>query len=472
MKKTIFILLAIFLTTSLSAEFLQEAEPSYANKMKEEAEKLPNFKSLVPYFRESIVNISVESKSEKIDPKAINPFFSNKNGSSLGSGFVISTDGYIATNYHVVENAEKIKIRFDQGKEDYIAKLIGFDVKTDIALLKIDSKDKLVPMYMGNSDKIDVGEWVLAIGNQFQLGQTVTAGIVSAKARKVNILKSGPYDNFIQTDASINPGSSGGPLVNTQGQVVGINTAIMSPGRNGGQGFNIGIGFALPVNLAKKILTELKEHGNITRGLLGVLIQEIDSDMASALGLKDSNGALVSEVMPNTPAELSNFKIGDVILTFDGSKVEDFSDLPLLVAETPVNKKVEVEVLRSSRVISLYPKITKLTDSKIKIEEDLEIEVPDILGLIVQDLTHQIVKAYHLKSSQGVIINAVEPQSIAAQYKLRVGDVLLEVNGKPVKDRENYISLLKRLPKEDAFLVLIARKSGSRFYALKLTGKE
>ena len=246
---------------------------------------------------------------------------------SLGTGFIIDREGYILTNNHVVEMADEIKVKFSDGKE-YDAEIVGRDPKTDLALIKIESDESLQPLFLGDSESLEVGEWVVAIGNPFGLGNTVTAGIVSAKYRQIG---AGSYDNFIQTDASINPGNSGGPLLNTSGKVVGINTAIFSQGAG-----NIGIGFAIPVNMAKDLLPQLK-RGRVVRGWLGVMVQKITPELKDKLNLKDEKGALVADVTQGGPAEKAGIERGDVIVAFDGKEIKEMRDLPFVVAATPVD---------------------------------------------------------------------------------------------------------------------------------------
>ena len=285
-----------------------------------------------------------------------NPLFRNfsgtpqppQRGGGTGSGFIINPEGYMLTNHHVINGAEKIKVRLQVAdkEQEYEAELIGSDQKTDIALLKIKQKgnDRTPFPYipMGDSKQLEVGEWVIAIGNPFGLSHTVTTGIVSAKGRDIG---SGPYDEFIQTDASINPGNSGGPLLNMKGEVIGINTAIIS----GNTGGNVGIGFAIPINMAADVMKDLKEHGKVTRGWLGVMIQNLTPDLAKSFSLKTTNGALVSEVLPNGPAFKGGLQRGDVIVEFSNQPVEDVSELPRLVAAVPPGETVDVVILRNGK---------------------------------------------------------------------------------------------------------------------------
>src|ERR1041385_2783721 len=366
---------------------------------------------------------------------------------SLGSGFIIDRDGTILTNNHVVENGQKITVKLQDGRE-FEAKVVGKDAKTDIAIIKIDAKGDLPVAALGDSDKLEVGEWVVAIGNPFGLESTVTSGIVSAKGRHIG---AGPYDNFIQTDASINPGNSGGPLINLRGEVVGINTAIFS--QSGG---NIGIGFASPINIAKDLLPDLQLKGRVTRSWLGVLIQKVTPDIAASLGLQDSSGALVADVMKDGPAKEAGIQVGDVIVEFNAIPVKDSADLPLLVARTPVGKSVRVKVLRG--------KSEKLLDVKMKELKEDEVEVAGgqaeslDLGLTVQNLTPEIAESLGLDpSTKGVVVGMVAPGSPADEAQLRRGDVILEVNRKPVKDATSFHSAAKAAEKGKSLLLLVKR---------------
>ncbi len=320
----------------------------------------------------------------------------------LGSGFVIDADGYILTNNHVIMNAEEIMVRLSDGRK-FEANVIGKDPKTDIALIKIDADESLTTVSLGDSDELQVGEWILAIGNPFGLDRTVTAGIVSAKGR---IIGAGLYDNFIQTDASINPGNSGGPLINMQGQVVGVNTAIFS--RSGG---NVGIGFAIPINLVKDLLPELKSKGKVVRGWLGVAIQRLTPALAESLGLEQRRGALVASIGADSPADRAGMKAGDVIIEFDNQKIEDSDDLPLVVARTPVGKHVQVKVIRDKEQISLAVPVGELKEEETIASAD---EKND-LGLTIQNVTPQIAESLDLGRAEGVVVRSVVPGSAARQ---------------------------------------------------------
>ena len=375
---------------------------------------------------------------------------------SLGSGFVIDPAGYILTNNHVVENAEEIIVKLPTGKE-FKAKVVGRDSKTDIALIEIHGASDLVPVVLGDSDDLKVGQWVVAIGNPFGLENTVTAGIVSAMGRHIN---QGPYDNFIQTDAAINPGNSGGPLLNTRGDVVGINTAIFSRG-----GGNIGIGFAIPISLAKEIVPQLKTKGHVTRGWLGVMIQKVTPDIAESLGLSEPKGALVADVVKDGPAAVAGIKQGDVIVEYDGKPVSDSAELPLLVARTPVGKTVKLKAIRGKGTESFNIKIEELKE-----EETAErgTGTAEDLGITVQTLTPDLAENLGVdRSLKGVVVTQVEPGGPAADAGLRRGDVILEVNRQPVKDADAYKKALKAGGKGKSVLFLVRRGDNTIFLALK-----
>lgn len=442
---------------------------SESERLSEASVTLPDFREVVRNLKESVVNIAVEGKTKEEEGE-VEALPSPLPGiRSLGSGFVISADGYIVTNNHVVEDASKIIARFSDDKRDYEAKLIGTDPKTDLALLRIQSRKKLKPVVLGDSDELQVGEWVLAIGNQFQLGQTVTAGIVSATARRLNSARSGAYDAFIQTDASINPGSSGGPLCNTRSEVVGINTAIFSPGRSqlGNSGFNIGIGFSIPSNLAKDIIKQLRETGKVTRGQLGVMIQQVTVEVAEALGVSSPTGALVADIAPGSPAVKAQFKRGDVIIKYDDATVSEHEQLPLMVASTPIGKKVEIQVLRGGKTETLYATISELDDNIFQ-SKPLELPQADRFGLRVQEITKEIAATLNFNDSKGVLIASVEPGSAAQRGGLARGDVLLEINRNEISNRSVYERLMSQLSARKPVLMLIRRGEGTRFFTLEL----
>jgi serine protease Do len=374
---------------------------------------------------------------------------------SLGSGFIIDSDGHILTNNHVIENADEITVRLDNGKE-VKATAVGKDAKTDIALLHVEGAADLTSVTLGDSDTLKVGEWVMAIGNPFGLDHTVTAGIVSAKSRFIG---AGNYDDYIQTDAAINPGNSGGPLINLRGEVVGINSAIFS--RTGG---NIGIGFAVPINLAKELLPQLKEKGKVTRGWLGVLIQKVTPEIAESLGLTDAHGALVADVVKNGPAAASGLKVGDVIIEFDGHPVRESNELPLMVARTPIGKAVQVKVLRDKQPMDVTVTIEELKDEEVANAAKAEGEK---LGLTVQTLTPEIAQNLGVGDVKGVVVTAVESGSPAEDAGLRRGDIILEVNRQTVEDVDDYRKALRAGEKGKNVLFLVRRGENTIFLAVK-----
>ena len=372
---------------------------------------------------------------------------------ALGTGFVIDREGFILTNNHVVEQTEELKVRFSDEKE-FDAKIIGRDPKTDLALIKVDVPEPLTPLKLGDSDTLQVGDWVVAIGNPFGLGNTVTAGIVSAKYRQIG---GGPYDNFIQTDAPINPGNSGGPLLNLDGEVVGVNSAIFS--QTGG---NIGIGFAVPINMAKQLLPQLRQ-GKVRRSWLGVMVQNITPDLKSALNLKTDEGALVSDVVAGGPAEKSGIKRGDVILQFDGKVIRTSRDLPFIVASTPIGKTVVVEVMRDNQRVNLQVKTEELNEET---DEEQPGKIPPYLGIEVLEITPEMAKNYGLSRTSGVVIVRVEEGSPADDAGLDPGDIIVEIDQKPVKNIEELNNLLAGVKERQPLLFLIDRGGTTIFVTL------
>jgi len=430
-----------------------------------------NFTDLAEKVRPGVVNIQVVKKVKNVDfgfRNFGNPFgdknpfgdffgpFSEGNPPrgfeqrGVGSGFIMSQEGHILTNNHVVEDADQIKVKLANGKE-YDGKVVGRDPKTDLALIRIEKASDLHPLKLGNSEDLKVGSWVVAVGSPFGLEQTVTAGIVSAKGR---VIGSGPYDNFIQTDASINPGNSGGPLINMKGEVVGINTAIIASGN--------GIGFAIPINMAKEIAPQLQEKGHVTRGWLGVSIQEVTPELAKSFGLKEKKGALVGQVVSGSPAEKAGIEQGDVILEFDGKEVADSKDLPRIVASTPVGKGVTVKLSRNGKLVDRQVKVGEL-------EEKTEIAKTPThrsLGITVQNLTPEIAKGLGLKKETGVVVTQVEPGSPASNAGIQSGDVIGEVNRKLVKNVEDFIQKVEKAKDQDNVLLLIQRGQNTLFAAV------
>jgi len=370
-----------------------------------------------------------------------------------GSGVVISTDGQILTNDHVVEGAQEITVTMSD-KREFKARIVGRDRKTDLAVIKVNAILPFKAASLGDSDKLRVGEWVLAIGNPFGLTNTVTSGIVSAKGR---VIGAGPYDDFIQTDAPINPGNSGGPLFNMKGEVVGINTAIIPNGQ--------GIGFAVPVSTAKSLIPQLVQKGKVIRGYLGVQIQDISPDLAAAFNIKGHKGALVSDVVQGSPAEKGGVKQGDVVVSFNNKDIGNSHDLPSIVASTPVDKEVPLRVIRDGKELSLQVKIEKLQSDES--EEALsEKAAPDSWGLKLQDLSPAMARQLGFKVSHGALVVDVQPGSPAEAASIQKGDVIVEINREPVKDTKELKDRLKKSKGKGSLLLLVHRNGGNLYIAM------
>jgi len=361
---------------------------------------------------------------------------------SLGSGFIIDKEGYILTNNHVVNNAEDILVTLSDENE-YKAKVIGKDEDMDIALLKIDTKEALPVTKLGDSDALQIGEWVVAIGNPFGLEHTVTAGIISAKWRSIS---QGPYSSFIQTDASINPGNSGGPLFNINGEVVGINTAIVEEGQ--------GIGFAIPINMVKEVLDDLKHEGRIRRGWLGLMIQKVTPDLAKSFGLKGNKGALVSEVVKGSPADKAGIKSGDVIVRFNDKEIREFSDLSRYAGLTKPGTTVQLEIIRDGKKMDLTAELGEFEKGE-KVAMGKGEEKSDI-GITVQDITPELARSFNVKPSEGVLVVDVQSNSPADKAGMQRGDVILEVNRKKMSNTRDFQKLI-RASQGDTLLFLISR---------------
>lgn len=373
----------------------------------------------------------------------------------LGSGFIIDEAGYIVTNNHVVQEADKIKVIL-KDKREFDAKIVGLDPNTDLALIKITSDDHLPTVKLGDSDTLKVGEWVLAIGNPFGLEHTVTAGIISAKGR---VIGSGPYDDFLQTDASINPGNSGGPLINMQGEVVGINTAIIA----GGQG----IGFAIPINMAKGIIKQLKTKGEVTRGWLGVGIQDLTKGLAEYHGIKPGKGVLVTQVFPGDPAEKAGIEPKDIILQVNGREVKNSRELSRMIAEAGVGKEVNILVLRNGKKKGFTVELTKREDKRLassreKMGREYE------FGIHVAELTPEMARRFNLPETRGVVVVNVEPGSKGHKAGILVGDVIKEINHKEIKSVAGYAEELQEVKPGESISMYIWRVNRG-FLVIKLT---
>jgi serine protease Do len=391
--------------------------------------------------------------------------------SSLGSGFVIDPSGLVVTNNHVIAEAEEINVVFNDGSR-LKAELVGRDPKTDIALLRVKPEKPLTAVPFGDSDKLRLGEWVIAIGNPFSLGGSVSAGIVSARNRDI---QSGPYDNYIQTDAAINRGNSGGPLFNLDGQVIGVNTAIISP-----SGGSIGIGFAVPSKVVMGVIEQLREFKEVRRGWLGVRIQQVTDDIAESLGLKQARGALIAGVDEKGPAKPAGIEAGDIVIKFDGRDIKEMRDLPRIVADTPVGKAVEVIVLRKGKEEKKQVTLGRLEDAEkarpASVQSDAKPDektvVKKALGLDLADISVDLRKRFKIKDSvKGVVITGIDQNSAAAEKRLSAGDTIVEVAQEAIGNTEDFQKRVDKLKKDGRklALLLVANPEGElRFVTLSL----
>ena len=398
--------------------------------------------------------------------------------SSLGSGFVIDgKEGLVVTNNHVIDGADEIVINFHDGSKLKVDKVIGKDTKADLALLKVTPKKPLVDVKFGSSDTLEVGDWVLAIGNPFGLGGSVSVGIISAKSRDIN---SGPYDDYLQTDAAINKGNSGGPLFNMNGDVVGVNTAIISP-----TGGSIGIGFAVPSDTVVAVINQLKEFGETRRGWLGVKIQTVTEDIAETLGVPENAGALVSAVTPDSPASKGGLETGDVILKFDGKDVTTMRGLPKIVAQAPIGKSVDVEVLRKGTRKTLSVTIGLLKEDEEAVQEEksgdgkdddlpAQPQATSVIGMKLAPLTDDARRRYNLdEKTNGVLVEDVDPDSPAAQKGIKPGDVIVEAGQDAVLKPDDVAKSVDKVKKSGRKAVLLRVEDGKgelRFVAVPLEG--
>ena len=436
----------------------------------------PSFADLAEKLMPSVVNISsftAPENSENLDEET-------GTSESLGSGFIIDKDGYIITNNHVIDKAESIQVTLSNNQK-LEAKLIGKDPKTDLALIKIEAKTQLQPVTFGNSDKIRVGDWILAIGNPFGLGGSVTAGIVSAKSRDI---ESGPYDNFIQTDAAINQGNSGGPMFNMNGEVIGISSAIFST-----TGASQGIGFAIPVNLADWVIGQLKKFGTVKRGWIGIKIQPNSQEIASSLGISQNQGVVVSGFTPNGPAQKAGFAAGDIILRFNGEEIDSTKNLSRMIAETPIGTNTSFEIWRNQKKLTLSVTVEQMPEeqetSKPASEDegenidvssqvsDTETSTLNVVGFSVGDLALDMMT--DLKSAaKGVVVTDVLPNSDAAHKGIKVGDIIVKVDQRNVLGPQMFAEFIDEAYRENKRPVLLAIQGvdALHFVAVKLVNHD
>ncbi len=469
--------------TTTKAQSVKSSDTSDKEEVKsnlEGSEQFPSFADLVEKLQPSVVNISTTNVVRQQSPfqrgpnspggnDPFNEFFEKFFGGrdapqkeykrqGLGSGFIMTEDGYVVTNNHVIDKADDIEVVLQNGHK-YEAKVVGKDPKTDLAVLKFEPDQDIQPVKFGDSDSdnLRIGDWVIAIGNPFGLGYTVTAGIVSAKGRSLGL---GAYDDFIQTDASLNPGNSGGPLFNLKGEVVGVNTAIVARGQ--------GIGFAIPIDLAEFVIDQLKSDGKVVRGWLGVYVQKVTPEIASSFGLKEDEGALVSDLAPDGPAEKAGIKRGDVVIEFNGKKVKDVSDLTSLAAETTPGTEVDVEIIEDGKTKTIKVKLEEFPDPKAQMSS----EIRENLGIRVKQLTPEIAQRFNLDKDSGVIISNVQQGSAAGEAGLKPGDIILEIDKKPIKSLDDYSEALENVKSGDTALFLVKRGSNTIYSALRVNKDE
>lgn len=394
----------------------------------------------------------------------------NKKSSSIGSGFIISKDGYIVTNNHVIEDAEKITVGLNDGSK-YKATLIGVDKKTDLALLKISTNKELSFVKFGDSTKARIGDWTIVIGNPYGLGSSVSVGVVSARGRDIN---NGQYDDFIQTDAAINKGNSGGPLFNLKGEVIGISTVIFSP-----SGGNVGIGFATPSSTAEQIINQLHDQGEVTRGWLGVSVQEVTSEIAESIKMSATKGAFVNDVTENSPASKAGIVATDIIIKFDDQEITDTKTLPKAVAETPVGKSVRITLLRRGKIKIVEAKITKMKEDDVKKSEPKPINkkqlskpVARFSGLGLAELSEKIRKDSNIENDiQGLLISDVNNKSEAYEKGVMAGDIILSANQAPVKSISDLKKAIDESKKSTNKIFLFIKRANSN-YAIVLSTKQ
>ena len=458
-----FFLLSLILTNSLVAKSVPDSFADLAEKLMPSVVNISTTQTIKTSANPFPFQFPPGSPFEEMFKDYNQP--KERKASSLGSGFIINKNGTVITNNHVINNADDIVVKV--GDKEYKAKIIGADPYADVAVLKIDSKDVFKPVKFGNSDRARVGDWVIAIGNPFGLGGTVTSGIISARNRDINLTR---YDDFIQTDASINQGNSGGPLFNLNGDVIGVNTAII------GQGGSVGIGFAIPANAASDVVDQLIKYGETRRGWLGVRIQEVTKEIADVEGLKNTQGALVASVGEKSPADKAGLEAGDIILKFDGKKIDTMRTLPKLVSRTEVGKTVELEIWRNKKVLTKKLKLGRLESSedfkaetKIPKPKTKDVEIQS-LKISVRDTTSDDIETRKLdKNLKGVVITYISSQSDVAG-SLQVGDIILEVQKNKISNAKQFNNLIENIYKKSGqtiLLVIINKNNQRRYLGIK-----
>jgi len=471
-RNTIF--LAVLLIPLLSCKGKQEpafyestrkgtAEPPVKEVPRDLLATQQAFSNVVKAVTPTVVNISTVSKKKLVQPFfEFSPFFNDFFGGgarpqyrrekSLGSGFIINGDGYIITNDHVVRDAESIQVKLSNEKI-YDGKVVGSDQKTDIAVIKINTAQPLKAAVLGDSEKLQVGQWAIAIGNPFGLDRTVTVGVISATGRANMGIET--YEDFIQTDASINPGNSGGPLLNVYGEVIGINTAIVAAGQ--------GIGFAIPVNMAKQVVAQLIKKGSVTRGWLGISIQPVTEEIARSFGLTLTQGALISDIMAGSPAEKSGLRQGDIILRFAGKEIRDPRQLQLVVADTPVGRNVEVEIFRDGKTQKLQVTLGN-SDSAAAVKPRSSGPQTGWFGMTVEELPGNM----RLNGLSGVLITDVDSEGLASDAGIQRGDIIISINQKKVGNLRDYARAMSDAERKGSAAILIKRGEANIYFALKI----
>jgi len=474
------IVILIFLCGIISVTLVEKAkcqtDTVKINNSGESNIIFPSIRELAKKITPAVVHITSESivKSSPFFPFN-DPFFrdffknmpeyENKN-TSMGTGFVFDKSGYVVTNYHVIREAKKITVRLLDEREfsgDDI-EIVGTDERTDIAIIKIKNVDNLPYLEFGNSDEIEVGDWVIAVGNPFGFDGTVTVGVISAKNRSNIFLSGGPvYQDFIQTDASINPGNSGGPLVDLNGHVIAVNSAIASP-----SGGNVGIGFAIPSNMIVSVINQLKEKGVVSRGYLGIFPQELTADLKSKFGMnKKDTGILVAQVEKGTPAEKSGIKEGDIIILFNGKTIENVNRFRLIVAETPTGKEVEITILRDGKKKILTAKIGNLEDAQASINNKSEQKNDKWLGISVENITDLNKSKYNINAESGVIITKINNDSPVYDVGIRVGDVITKIESDKIINVSDFSNARKKYEKNKDVLLTVKRGNTSIWIVVK-----
>ena len=473
------LLLSIIATGSASAEHLWQEISAQGAAPK--AQTLPDFIDLAAKLGPTVVNVSTDSggESQSADSPEGDPEYHQfmpfhqfpepfepmpRHAKSLGSGFIVNKAGYIVTNEHVIEDAKDIRVMVRDGHQ-YKGRLVGRDSKSDIALIKIDVDHDLAAAPLGDSDELRVGEWVMAIGSPFGFDHSVTAGIVSATSRFIP----GNYDDFIQTDASINPGNSGGPLINLRGEVIGVNSAIYTR-----TGSSMGIGFAIPVNLVKDELDQLRSNGRIVRGWLGVYVQNVTPELGESMGLADARGALIADVIKTGPAKTAGIERGDLVVSYDGKAITDSQELPLLVGRTPVGSTVKLKLIRKKQLKEVAVTITPSHEEEIEKASMSPEQAPfsgsqESLGVSLKDLTPELAHELGIKQSSGVVVSEIRPDSAAEKAGLHPHDIILEVNRHQVKDVAAYEREAQN-GNGQSVLLLVQRKDITMFIPVKPAG--